>query len=182
MELNKVLEKRVRGMAVRILAALERALQANFDVIGHDKTFNLSGSELQIIRSEILNAAGDTTRSLLSLVEQPQAGRLSLTREMIAALNVAKVSWAILDDDAEEPVFRLKGDFNLLRKFRDEIGTGVVYNKTYTCIGLDSIIESLMPFLDLAQFAGIKIANGDYKQWRTDICDMYLEGLGDGEN
>jgi len=182
MELRKVLEKRVQGMAVRILASIERALRTDFEAIGHDEEFSLQGSDLKIVRSEILNAAGDTTRSLLSLVDQPLAGKLTFTREMIIALNNAKLTFAMFDDDEEWPIFRLKGDFNLLRKFRDEIGTGIVYNKIYTCMGVDNMIESLIPFLDLAQFAGIKIANGDYRQWRTDICEMYLEGLGDGNS
>lgn len=178
MEFEKVLQKRLRGMAVRILANIEHTLGADLGGMKDDEEFTLSGSELNIIRSEILNAAGDTTRSLASLVGSSTPGKLSLSREVIAALNKAEVDVVSWEND-EMPVFRVYGDFNLLNKIRNEVGAGVVYNKSYTCAGMDNIVDSLMPFLDSAQIAGIKIADGEYKEWRDAVCEMYLEGLGD---
>lgn len=177
MEFEKVLQKRLRGMAVRILANIEHTLGADLGGMKDEEEFTLSGSELNIIRSEILNAAGDTTRSLASLVSSSTPGKLSLSREVIAALNKAEVDIVSWEND-EVPVFRAYGDFNLLNKIRNEVGAGVVYNKSYTCAGMDNIVDSLMPFLDSAQIAGIKIADGEYKEWRDAICEMYLEGLG----
>jgi hypothetical protein len=79
----------------------------------------------------------------------------------------------------DTPVFKAYGVFNLLHKIRGEVGAGVVYNKTYTCAGIDDVVDSLLPFLDTVQIAGIKIADGDYKEWRNAVCEVYLEGLGD---
>ena len=180
MEFEKILQKRLRGMAVRILANIEHTLGADLSEVKDGEEFVLSGSELHIIRSEILNAAGDTTRSLASLVSSSKSGKLSLSREMIAALNKAEVDIGAPEGCPDDvPVFRVFGDFNLLNKIRNEVGAGIVYNKIYTCVGIDNIVDSLMPFLDSAQIAGIKIADGEYKEWRDAVCEMYLEGLGD---
>lgn len=182
MEFDKVLQKRLRGMAVRILANIEHTLGADLGGMGDDEEFTLTGSELNIIRSEILNAAGDTTRSLSLLVSPSKPGKLSLSREVIAALNRAEVDIETLPLNGDGiPTFRVFGDFNLLYKIRNEVGAGVVYNKTYTCVGIDNIVDSLMPFLDAVQIAGIKIADGEYKEWREAVCEMYLEGLGDDD-
>jgi hypothetical protein len=178
MEFEKVLQKRVRGMAVRILACIEHTLAADLEGMRDDEKFQLLGSHLKIIRSEILNAAGDTTRSLASLIAQPVAGKLSLSREVIAVLNRADVDIVEIEGGGDVPVFNACGDFNQLNKIRREVNAGVVYNKTYTCAGIDDIVNSLMPFLDAAQIAGIKIADGDYREWRDAVCEMYLEGLG----
>lgn len=181
MQFEEVLKKRLRGMAVRILANIEHTIGADLGGMGDDEEFVLTGSELNVIRSEILNAAGDTTRSLSSLLGSSKPlkeDKVSLGRDMIAALNKADVD--ILernDEDDDVPTFKVFGDFNLLNKIRNEVGAGVVYNKSYTCAGLDDIIDALIPFLDTVQIAGIKIAGGEYKEWRNAVCEMYLEGL-----
>lgn len=178
MEFEKVLQKRLRGMAVRILANIEHTLGADLGGMGDDEKFTLTGSELNIIRSEILNAAGDTTRSLASLVADAKPGKQSFSREVIAVLNRASVDIIDVPNDEDVPLFRAEGDFNLLNKIRSDVGAGVVYNKTYTCAGIDDVVNSLIPVLDSAQFAGIKIADGEYREWRDAVCEMYLEGLG----
>ena len=183
MEYEAVLKKRLRGMAVRILATIEHTLGAD-DLEGLDDAEKLAftGRDLKVIRSEILNAAGDTTRSLASLDGPSKPGKLSLSREVIQALSKATLDIVgAEDDDADDedvPVFSVTGDFNVLYKIRSEVGAGVVYNKAYTCVGIDDIVNSLMPFLDSAQLAGIKIAHGDYRAWRDAVCELYLEGLG----
>lgn len=178
MEFEKVLQKRLQGMAVRILATIEHTLGADLGGMKNDEEFILTGSELNIIRSEILNASGDTTRSLVSLMGSSKPGRLSLSRDVIAALNRADVDIIEVSNGEEEvPIFRVFGDFNLLNKIRNEIGAGVVYNKIYTCVGIDNIVDSLMPFLDSVQIAGIKIADGEYRGWRDAVCELYLFGL-----
>jgi len=182
MEFEEVLKKRLRGMAVRILANIEHTLGADLGDMGDDETFTLTGAELGVIRSEILNAAGDTTRSLASLVTPLKAGkgvRVSLERDVIAALNGATVEILEMSDGDDVPTFCVSGDFNLLHKIRNEVGAGVVYNKTYTCAGVDDIVDSLMSFLDSAMVAGIKIAGGEYREWRDAVCELYLEDLGD---
>lgn len=182
MQFEEVLKKRLRGMAVRILANIEHTIGADLGGMGDDEEFVLTGAELNVIRSEILNAAGDTTRSLSSLLgsSKPLKGdKVSLGRDMIAALNKADVD--ILETphaDDDIPTFKVFGDFNLLNKIRNEVGAGVVYNRSYTCAGVDDVVDSLIPFLDTAQIAGIKIADGEYRAWRDAICEMYLEGLG----
>jgi len=179
MEFDKVLQKRLRGMAVRILANIEHTLGADLGDMGDNEKFSLSGSDLKVIRSEILNAAGDTTRSLSQLIETSPPGKQSLSREMLAALNKAEVDIAEVEGEEDIPVFRVLGDFNLLNRIRKDVGAGIVYDKTYTCAGLDDIVDSLIPFLDMVQIAGVKIADGEYREWRDAVCEMYLEGLGD---
>jgi hypothetical protein len=168
-------------MAVRILSTIEHTLGADLAGMGNDEKHTLSGAELNIIRSEILNAAGDTTRALSSLVSTPKAGarrKVSVPRDVMSALSNSLVD--IIDSEGmNTPIFKVTGDFNLLSKIRNEIGAGVVYNKTYACVGLNDIVNSLMPFLDPIQSAGIKIAKGDYRDWRDAVCEIYLEGLGD---
>jgi len=179
MEFEKVLGKRVKGMAVRILANIEHTLGADLGGMSDSEKHTLTGADLNVIRSEILNAAGDTTRSLAQLIGDPsKVGKVSLTREEIAVLNRAKVDIKESEED-DVPTFKLFGDFNLLIKIRNTVGAGIVYDKSYTCAGIDDIVDSLMPFLDSAQIAGIKIAGGDYMGWRDAVCEMYLEGLGD---
>ncbi len=180
MEANQVFKKRIQGMAVRILLRIEHILQADLEQVNDDEEFVLLGSDLKIIRSETLNAAGDTIRSLAALKEQPQKDRLSLPRAGIAGINRASVGFVKDKTGDEVPVFRIKidGDFNLLCQIRSYIGAGVVYNNSYTCAGIDDIVNSLIPFLDFTALTGIKIADGDYREWRDSVCDMYLEGLG----
>ncbi len=180
MQFDEIVKKRLRGMAVRILATIEHTLCVNFSDMDNNEQFTLTGAELSIIRSEILNAAGDTTRSLSSLggVAKPN-GKISLSRELIAALNIADVNIIETPSDEEDiPIFRISGDFNLLNKIRTAVGAGVVYNKIYTCAGMDNVVDALIPFLDSTQVAGIKIAEGDYRGWRDAVCEIYLEGLG----
>lgn len=178
MELEQILKKRLRGMSVRILACIEHTLACHLDEVQDGEEFRLHGSDLKVLRSEILNAAGDTTRSLTSLVKDQPVGKMSLSREMIAVLNRAEVGFETVDDE-HVPFWIATGDFNLLNKIREQVGTGVVYNNKYMCIGLDPVVDSLMPFLDQAQFAGIKIADGDYKSWRQEVCQEYMGGLND---
>jgi len=176
-DLHDVLQKRLRGMAVRILACVEHTVGADLDAIGDGERFTLRGSDLKIIRSEVLNAAGDTTRSLTSVFEQPMIGKRTISREMIAALNSAVFSFVDFEDDDTVPVFSITGDFALLRKIRDEVKAGIVYNTTYTCAGIDDTTKHLLPFLDMVVIAGVKIGNGAYKAWRDEVCKLYLEGL-----
>lgn len=177
MEFDKVVEKRLRGMAVRILACIEHTIQCDLADLKPEEKVSLTGEDLNIVRSEILNAAGDTTRSLTQLAADSPPGKVSLSRETIAALSDAEVD-TVMDGDEEIPVFRVHGDFGVLNKIRSAVGAGVVYKKSYTCAGLDNVVDSLIPFLDLAQIAGVKVAGGDYREWRDAVCEIYLEGLG----
>jgi hypothetical protein len=175
-ELNDVLGKRLRGMAVRILACIEHTVKADLDGIEDNERFTIMGGDLKVIRSEILNAAGDTTRSLGSLLEQPISGKRTISRETILALNSAKLEILEFEDESV-PIFTASGDFGVLRKIRDDIRAGIVYNAMYKCAGIEDVVDNLIPFLDVAVLAGVRIANGDYKVWRDQVCKLYLEGL-----
>lgn len=183
MEFEKVLQKRLKGMAVRILANIEHTLGADLGDMKDNEEHTLTGVDLNVIRSEILNAAGDTTRSLAQLVgdaKQSGSAGVSFSRDVIASLNKAHIDIGALEGTPNDiPMFRAFGDFNLLMKIRNMVGAGIVYDKAYTCVGIDNVVDSLIPFLDSAQIAGIRIANGDYMGWRDAVCQMYLEGLGD---
>jgi len=177
MNFDEVIKKRLRGMAVRILANIEHVLGADdLEDLSDDDTVTITGGDLKIIRSEVLNAAGDTTRSLQGGGNRSADNKISLSRDMIQAINKAHVD--IIEVDGEEvPLFKIEGSFNLVNKIRTGIGTGVVYNKTYTCAGIEDVVNSLLPYLDMAQIASVKIAKGDYKDWRDAVCELYLEGL-----
>lgn len=175
-DINDVLAKRLRGMAVRILACIEHTVGADLDCVDDNERFTLRGGDLKIIRSEILNAAGDTTRSLGSLFDQPAIGKRTVSKEMISALGSASFSVIHLEDE-DVPVFKLNADFALLRKIRDEIKAGIVYDTAYVCVGTDDIVNHLLPFLDVLALAGIKVGDGMYQTWRDSICKLYLEGL-----
>ena len=176
MEFDLVIKKRLNGMTARLLANIEHTVGVKLNQIHNDEQFTLTGADLNIIRNEILNAAGDTTRSLAPLVSVSRPGQISFSRNTIAALNRAEVD---ILETSDIPLFKVFGDFHLLHKIRGEVGAGVVYNKTYTCVGIDDIVDSLIPFLDSAQIAGIKIADGEYCGWRDAVCELYLEELGD---
>lgn len=179
MESDNVVKKRLKGMAVRILATIEHVLGADdLESLNDDEKLAITGGDLKVIRSEILNAAGDTTRSLMHEDGASRTGKVSLTRDMIQAISRAEVDILESPDKESVPIFNMSGNFNLLNKIRNEVGAGVVYNKRYTCAGIDDIVDSLLPFLDSVQIAGIKIADGDYKTWRDAVCELYLEGLG----
>lgn len=184
MEFDKVLQKRVRGMAVRILACIEHTLSCHLDDVSDNDSFEISGSQLKLLRSEVLNAAGDTTRSLVSLGKNPSVvSKISAPSEVLAVVSNASVGFVSPEDDADlddMPVFQMSGNFDTLSKFRDLTNTGVVYNNKYVCIGIDNIVDRLLPFLDKLQLVGIKIADGDYNSWRNDVCDLYTEGLENG--
>ena len=175
-DLNDVLAKRLRGMAVRILACIEHTVGADLDDIDDDERFTIRGGDLKIVRSEILNAAGDTTRSLTSLFEQPSIGKRTISKEMISAFNTAKFDLVVIDQEAI-PTFKLNADFALLRKIRDEIKAGIVYDTAYVCVGIEDTVNHLLPFLDVIMLAGVKIGDGVYQNWRDSICKLYLEGL-----
>ncbi len=175
-DLNEVLGKRLRGMAVRILACVEHTVRADLDGVDDDEEFTIRGSDLKVIRSEVLNSAGDTTRSLTGLLEQPISGKRTISREMIHALSQAKLQIVNCEDE-DVPVFTTDGDFSLLRKIRDDVKAGIVYNSSYKCAGIEDVVNHLIPFLDMAGLAGVKIGNGDYKLWRDQVCKLYLEGL-----
>lgn len=175
-ELNDVLGKRLRGMAVRILACIEHTVKADLDGIEDNERFTIMGGDLKVIRSEILNAAGDTTRSLGSLLEQPISGKRTISRETILALNSAKLEILEFEDESV-PIFTASGDFGVLRKIRDDIKAGIVYNAMYKCAGIEDVVDNLIPFLDVAVLAGVRIANGDYKVWRDQVCRIYLDGI-----
>lgn len=180
MQFEDVLKKRLKGMAVRILANIEHTIGADLSSVKDEEKFMLTGSDLNIIRSEILNAAGDTTRSLAQLAtgDSSPVGKLSMDRGMMSAIHKAELD--IVEDEPEDvPTFQVQGDFNLLHKIRNEVGAGIVYNRTYTCAGIDDVVDSLLPFLDKTLLAGIKVARGEYKGWRDAVCEMYLEDLGD---
>ncbi len=175
-ELDDVLGKRLRGMAVRILACIEHTVRADLDNVSGRERFTLYGDDLKVIRSEVLNAAGDTTRSLASLLEQPIVGKRTISRDMILALNSALLENLVFEDETV-PVFTISGDFSTLTKIRNEVKVGIVYNQQYKCIGIDDVVNYLIPFLDMAAMAGVKIGNDDYRVWRDGVCKLYLEGL-----
>ena len=176
MEIDKVLKKRIRAMGVRILAVIENSVGAAMDGVEDHEEFKLEGADLKVIRSEILNAAGETTRSLESLLEQPLVGKLALSREVMGVLNKAEVD--IREIEGERiPVFKAYGDLSQLTKIRREVGAGLVYDNVYACAGVDDVVNSLLPFLDSVRLAKIKIADGEYADWRDAVCDIYMEGL-----
>jgi hypothetical protein len=175
-DLNDVLGRRLRGMAVRILACVEHTVRADLDGVEDDEKFTIRGSDLKIIRSEVLNSAGDTTRSLASLLEQPIPGKRTISRDTIQALSQAKLE-IISCEEEDVPVFTTNGDFGLLRKIRDDVKAGIVYNSSYKCVGIEDVVNHLIPFLDMAALAGVKIGDGNYKPWRDQVCKLYLEGL-----
>jgi len=179
MEFDKVLQKRVRGMAVRILACIEHTLSCHLDDVADSDTFQISGSELKVLRSEILNSAGDTTRSLVSLGKNPViSSRISAPSDVLASVNDASLGFVSSDEDGEDvPVFQASGNFDTLNKIRELVNCGIVYNNKYVCVGIDNVVDRLLPFLDKLQLVGVKIADGDYNSWRNDVCDLYLEGL-----
>lgn len=181
MNFNDTLKRRLRGMAARIMSCIEKHADSDLDQLDDSEVIQLTGAELKDIRYEILNAAGDTTRSLSSLVEQDKPNTLSFGRDTIAAINKADIGFADTES-GEVPVITLTGDFNLLIKIRNKIGSGVVYNNLYTCYGLHDIINHVMPFLDVAHLAGINIANGDYGSWRSQVCEIYTEVLENGNS
>lgn len=175
-DLNDVVGRRLRGMAVRILACIEHTVRADLDGIGDDEKFVIHGGDLKIIRSEVFNSAGDTTRSLSSLLEQPIAGKRNISRETIQLLSSSKLE-IINCEEEDVPIFTTSGDFALLRKIRDDIKVGIVYNSSYKCVGIEDVVNHLIPFLDMAALAGVKIGSGNYKAWRDQVCRLYLSGL-----
>jgi len=181
MEFDKIVNKRLKGMAVRILSFIEDSLDAcDLEDVGEAEAFTITGSSLKEIRSEILNAAGETSRSISSLKATPGNGKVSFSRDVMSALSRASVEIVEAEgSDEKMPVFETNGEFNLLHKIRNDLGVGVVYNKKYICRGVEDIVGSLIPILDSATVAGIKVADGDYKSWRDAVCELYLEGLGD---
>jgi hypothetical protein len=177
--MDKILQKRVRGMAVRILATIEHTLSCHMENVRENDSFNVSGADLKVLRNEILNAAGDTTRSLQSMAKTGAPQKVSFDRAIFSCLGGARLEWAE-DDDGTEPVFYATGHLGELNQLRDLVGgTGLVYKNTYVCIGLDQVVEHLIPFLDKASATGIKVAGGHYKPWRDEVCDLFLGGLGD---
>jgi hypothetical protein len=177
--MDKILQKRVRGMAVRILATIEHTLSCHMENVRENDSFNVSGADLKVLRNEILNAAGDTTRSLQSMAKTGAPQKVSFDRAIFSCLEGARLEWAE-DDDGTEPVFYATGHLGELNQLRDLVGgTGLVYKNTYVCIGLDQVVEHLIPFLDKASATGIKVAGGHYKPWRDEVCDLFLGGLGD---
>jgi hypothetical protein len=164
-------------MAVRILARIETIVDSDLDTTPDQSRFSILGSDLKAIRSEILNAAGDTTRSLGSIFDQPIAGKQSFSRDTIACLNAAEFDMVDFEDESV-PVFRINSDFAMLRKIRDDIKAGIVYNNRYICAGLEDIVDHIVPYLDLAVLAGIKVGGDNvYRIWRDEVCKLYLEGL-----
>ncbi len=114
MDLDNVVQKRLRGMAVRILGCIENTICCHLDEMDDSEEFKLNGSDLKIIRSEILNAAGDTTRALAGLTDtSAKGGKLSLPREVLGALKSAEVTF-VKDGEDDVPVFRVKGEFWLI--------------------------------------------------------------------
>lgn len=177
--MDKILQKRVRGMAVRILATIEHTLSCHMENVREDDSFGVSGADLKVLRNEILNAAGDTTRSLQSMNKTSSPQKVSFDRAIFSSLEKARLEWAE-DDDGVDPVFSVAGNLGELNQLRDLVGgTGLVYKNTYVCIGLEQIVEHLIPFLDKASAAGIRVASGHYKPWRDEVCDLFLGGLGD---
>ena len=176
MEFEEILKKRIRGMAVRILACIEHTLQADLDGVDDNESFALRGSDLKIIRGEILNAAGDTTRSLSTLGTESYSAKISLSHETITCLQRAELR--VLEfDDVSIPIASIKGNVDTLNKIRTMINAGIVYNNIYYCVGLDDVVNRLLPFLDTAQLAGVRIADGTYREWRNSVSEMYTEGL-----
>lgn len=180
MELDKIMQKRIRAMGVRILACIEHSLSCHLDDIEDGDRFELIGEDLKVLRSEILNAAGDTSRSLGSLVSDPKNvnTRLSLERDVIEVLTNAEFGIVEHEDGDDVPAFVLSGNLNTLLKIRDLIDAGVVYNNKYTCVGVEDIVNRLLPFLDKVKMTGIKIPKENYAEWRDEVCELYTGGLG----
>ena len=113
--MDKILQKRVRGMAVRILATIEHTLSCHMENVRENDSFNVSGADLKVLRNEILNAAGDTTRSLQSMAKTGAPQKVSFDRAIFSCLEGARLEWAE-DDDGTEPVFYATGHLGELNQ------------------------------------------------------------------
>ena len=158
-----MLEKRIKGMAVRILTCIEHTLSCHLDEIKDDDVFDITGEELKILRNEILNSAGDTTRFLLS---SDSSNKVTVSKDIIDALYTSEVNFI-----NNNPYFKCNSS-----KIRNLINSGIVYNDTYMCVGLYSVVDNLIPFLDKLKLAGVNIAKGKYMDWRNKICEIYSHG------
>lgn len=172
-ELNDVLGKRLRGMAVRILACIEHTVKADLDGIEDNEKFTIMGGDLKVIRSEVLNAAGDTTRSLGSLLEQPISGKRTISREMMNALSTSKFEIVEFEDEMV-PLFSFRADYPILCSFQRQSLAGLVYDGTYTCVGVDDIVRFILPFLDSAILAGARLDRIQFQTWRKQVAKLYL--------
>ena len=187
MELEKVIDKKVKSMSVRILATLENILACHLDSLSDNDSFNLDAVELRTLRSEILNAYGDTARSIKTILKDPESvqGKVSLSRDVIAALRDCE--FYMIEEDGPEgpnPVLDISShNTDTLVKIRDLIGAGVVYNKSYYCIDFEDCLNRAIPVLDKVRVTGINLGSNSemsYKDWRDAICRIYLGEVTDG--
>jgi hypothetical protein len=122
----------------------------------------------------ILDACNDTIRALPSKESNID---FSFQRESFPIYKHAVLTFEEDPDEGNVPIIIMCGDKRFIYEIRDKIGHGIVYNEEgrcyYTCVGLDDIVDYVIPFLDKARLARIIVGNGEYAQWRDRIVCMY---------
>lgn len=153
-------EKKIKVMAAKILSSIESVIDDDISNLSPDCQINFTGSDLQMIRNEVLNAAGDTIRALRD-IGTPGA----FTKEELGAL---------LSAEGDNYFLIKHQNFGVLNGLRQKFDAGIVYNHMYICSDMGSLINKVIPYLDQLYGAKFNIMGGNYKKWRDGVCRAYL--------
>ena len=169
-------EDRLRAMQFRILSSIEHMLKCDLDAIEESEIFNLKGEDLKLLRSVVLDATNDTIRSLPKdgNLTAPDA-KLRFPRNMFPVFKHAELDFLPSEDI---PYIIFRGEEKFVREIRHKIQAGIVYNDDSfmccACVGVDDVVNRVIPYLDMARMARITVGNGDYDDWRDRVVNIYL--------
>lgn len=171
--MNDLLDKKIKSLMVRILGSIEKCNELKFDDIKDTHEYAMHGSDLKLMRHEILNACNDFKRSLIDDKSLSDVAKTTFYPQTIKIIAMSKV-----DFSGNIPVFSTNGDPITIRNFRTQVGAGIVYNNgtdcTYSCVGIGDVVNKLIPILDTAITININVANGKYESWKHKVRNIYL--------
>lgn len=171
--MNDLLDKKVKNLMVRILGSIEKCHELKFDDVKDTEVYEIHGSDLKLTRHEILNACNDFKRSVMDDASLNSVSKTTFYPQTIKIIAGSKVEFA-----NQTPVFSASGDPITIRNLRNQVGAGIVYNNgtdyTYNCVGINDVVNRLIPILDTAMTINVNVANGKYESWKHKVRNIYL--------
>ena len=172
--MNSLIERKAKTLLARVMGTCERQFGTRLDECVEERAYSIKGSNLALLRDDILNAYNDFLRSVS--LEPKTDGRITFTPGIMVLLQ--KMEFGIKNNAPFISIRSETGDLASITILYRQIGDGIVYTDkgcpAYICRGIESMVQKIIPIIDSAIIANIRFNHNQYREWRDKVRNIYI--------